>query len=132
MIKISFRDLCLNSMKKSVCSNFTKMLIISFKDFNTSDLNFLLLWCSQSKKKKKWKENSTAVKKLNFILQGHSIFCGWSSLEIPSYPLPLPSTSLRNEYWWDVKHSFDHFRRPFCNIYDFKWFRNYKQKTLVI
>ena len=70
MIKISFRDLnCLNSTKKSVCSNFTKMLIISFKDFNTCDLNFLLLWCAQSKKKKK-KENSTAVKKLNFILQG--------------------------------------------------------------
>lgn len=90
MIKISFRDLnCLNSMKKSVCSNFAKMLIISFKDFNTCDLNFLLLWCAQSKKKKK-KKTQQRLKNWTSSCSGHSIFCGWSSLEIPSYPLPRP------------------------------------------
>ena len=45
--------------------------------------------CSKQKKKKK-KKTQQRLKNWTSSCSGHSIFCGWSSLEIPSYPLPRP------------------------------------------
>ena len=74
-------------MKKNVYSKLAKILL-SFKDFSSCDFNFLLFYGVLKKKKKKKrnekKKISTAVIKLDFILQGHGIFRGWSVLEISS------------------------------------------------